>query len=70
VTEESADVKKHQWAAVIMAGVVTAVSFTPVLIHKDNFNFFLMQRGWMYPVIGAGIAAVLVVAAFWPRKND
>ncbi len=65
--------QKHQWAAIIMAAIVIMVSFIPVFVYgafSDKYFTFLRYWGWMYPLIGTGIAAVLVVAAFWPMKKD
>lgn len=56
-----------------MAAIVIMVSFIPIFVYgafSDKYFTFLRYWGWMYPLIGTGIAAVLVVVAFWPMKKD
>ena len=63
--------EKHQWAAIIMATLLVFISFIPVFVSgafRDPGTFLLL-KGWIYSTVGAAIAAILVVAAFWPRKS-
>lgn len=55
-----------------MAVIIIVVFFLPVFVYRvfSDPGFFLAHKGWMYPVSGSSVAAVLVVEPFWLKKKE
>ncbi len=60
--------EKHQRAAIIMSILLVAVSFIPIIMYWDNQAYLIRFNAWIYPTIGTAVAAIIVVAAFWPKR--